>query len=636
MYFATPFFLYFLFLLPLFAGGLILLARYRRQMVSRLTEQNLLPELIPEFSPTLYTIKNTLLMLAFLFAIIALARPQWGFEWQEIKHQGLDIFLVIDTSKSMMATDVKPNRLERTKMEIKDFLKKLKGDRVGLVTFAGDAFLTCPLTADYQGVGLALNGISSDMMPIGGTNMDRALQEALRGYEEVPSRYKAIVVITDGENWEGDPLSWAKVATEKKIRIHTVGVGTTDGELIRVIDGQGNEDFVKDKDGNVIKSRLNEKMLMDIASISGGTYVHASGTEFGLDYLYDHDLSGMEKREVESKVERRAHDRFQWPLALALAFLVLETLLTARRKEELSARFFGCVLVMLLLCFGSPAEASWSFLGDPGAKEVRTGNEFFHQKKYDEALKGYEKALSKALADPRIDYDLGAVYYKKGDYKHAVESFQKSVLMDDPGARLDANYNLGNALYKAGVAEEDRDIHHAIDMLKKALLEYDKTLIGRPKDKEAAENKAFVIKELERLQERQKQQQQNQQQQKQQDQKQKDSQQDQDQQNKEQQNQDQQNKDQQDERDQEKRSPQEQKDPAEEGQKEDAQNQGQSEQDKKNAEDQRKNASLAVEGKMSQDDAKRIIDEFSRNEEPKEMMNFMQRSGREKVPSKNW
>jgi Ca-activated chloride channel family protein len=333
MHFAQPYMFNLFFLAVAFVAMLIWLARYRRKRMARFLEEELQEDVAANFSRKMYIRKNVLLILAVLFSVLALARPQWGFEWQQVKRKGLDILLVIDTSKSMLTEDVKPNRLERTKLAVKDLLKKLKGDRVGLIAFSGSAFLVCPLTADYSGFLLSLDDLGADTMPRGGTNLGAAIQEALKGYQDVPSQYKALVLLTDGENWEDDPLHWAKAAAEKKIRVYTIGIGTKEGELIRVPDEKGEATFLKDAEGNFVKSRLNEQLLKEIAATTGGAYVRASGAEFGLGYLYDNELSKLEKREFESQIEKKYFDRFQIPLALAFFLLLAETLLVTRKPE---------------------------------------------------------------------------------------------------------------------------------------------------------------------------------------------------------------------------------------------------------------------------------------------------------------
>ncbi len=333
IHFAQPHFWNALVLVALVAGALTFLARMRRKAMNRFGDKRLAFVTARSFSVRHFMWKEILIVLVFLMSVVALTRPQWGFDWKEIKRRGVDILIAVDTSKSMLTEDVRPNRLERSKLAVKDLLKKLKGDRVGLIAFSGDAFLMCPLTADYSGFLLSLDDLSPASIPRGGTNLGRAIEEAISGYGEVPAKYKAVVILTDGESWEGDPLKWAKLAAEKKVRIYTVGIGTREGELVRVAGDDGAPTFLKDPSGNFIKSRLNEVILKEVAAVTGGAYVRASGGETGLDYIYENYLTRLEKRDIESKMEQRYHERFQIPLLLALVLLLLETRISSRRTE---------------------------------------------------------------------------------------------------------------------------------------------------------------------------------------------------------------------------------------------------------------------------------------------------------------
>ncbi len=305
----------------------------QQRLLRRFSQEPLLQSIAQSFDLSRFILKKVLLVLVLFFSVVALARPQWGFEWREVKKEGLDILIVMDTSRSMLTQDVKPNRLERTKLAVQDLLKKLKGDRIGLIAFAGDAFMVCPLTVDYSGFLLSLNDVGVHTVPRGGTNISAAIAEAIKGYDKTPNKYKAVIVITDGDNLEGDPLLWAKKAKEKGIKIYCIGIGTKEGELIQVVDDAGERSFVKDSDGNFVKSRLNEELLQQVALGTGGVYVRASGAEFGLGLIYDQELTRLEKREIEGRKEKRYYDRFQFPLAVALLLLVLETCMTSRKKE---------------------------------------------------------------------------------------------------------------------------------------------------------------------------------------------------------------------------------------------------------------------------------------------------------------
>ncbi|MFT5169850.1 MAG: Ca-activated chloride channel family protein, partial [Candidatus Omnitrophota bacterium] len=324
-------YLYCLFLVPLFAVFLYFALKRRHRKMRQFVSARFISELVEQFSFRRRKVKHILLIGVVVFSLLALARPQWGFEWREIKREGLDILFVIDTSKSMLTQDVKPNRLERTKFAVKDVIKKLKGDRVGLLAFSGDAFMMCPLTNDYGGFLLTLNELNVNVVPRGGTDLERAIEVALEGYGDVLSKHKAIVIITDGDNLEGSPLAQAKLAKQKGIKIYTIGVGTAEGELIKISDA-GSTNYLKDAQGNVIKSRLNESLLKDIALETEGIYIRSSGFDFGLDVLYEKELSKLEKRQIESKMERQFYDRFQFPLALALLLLIGETCILTRRN----------------------------------------------------------------------------------------------------------------------------------------------------------------------------------------------------------------------------------------------------------------------------------------------------------------
>ncbi len=333
MRFAEPIMFNFLWL----AFGLIIFLywawSHRGKKIEQFVEKKLVNDLVSRFSGTRWRNKKVLLVIVFILSIIALARPQWGFEWQEVRREGVDILVVVDTSKSMLAQDVKPNRLERTKLAIKDLLRKLQGDRIGLIAFAGDAFLLCPLTVDYQGFLLSLNDLNVDTIPRGGTNLASAIQEAMESYKDVPNKYKAIIIITDGDNLEGDPLVMAQKAKAKGIKIYTIGIGTKEGELIQIKDSSGNNEFLKDADGNFVKSRLNEEVLQQIALVTGGVYVKSSGAQFGLDVIFDSEISKLEKREFGAEKEKKYYERFQIPLAVAFLALLVETCMGTRKKE---------------------------------------------------------------------------------------------------------------------------------------------------------------------------------------------------------------------------------------------------------------------------------------------------------------
>jgi len=320
--------------LPLFATGLYFFYQHRCKMMSRFAQEHLIETLAQSFSLKLYRLKAIFLMAAFVLMVAALSRPQWGYHIRAVKRHGLDIMVVIDVSKSMLTQDVLPSRLERTRLAVKDLVMKLNGsDHIGLIAFAGDAMVMCPLTYDYNGFLLSLDDLSVNSIPRGGTNISQAIDESVKAYQGRPDSDKAVVLVMDGEDEEGNAVDAARKAKEKGVRIFTVGVGTREGDLIQVTNANGQTEFLKDADGNVVKSRLNEHLLAQIAYITGGAYVRSGGGQFGLDYLYDRQLSKLKKHDAEAKMARLYDERFQWPLTLAFGFLLAEALFLNRKRN---------------------------------------------------------------------------------------------------------------------------------------------------------------------------------------------------------------------------------------------------------------------------------------------------------------
>ncbi|MFH1189637.1 MAG: VWA domain-containing protein [Candidatus Omnitrophota bacterium] len=303
----------------------------RRVLMERFTDKGLLSNIAPTASFAMKVFKHLVVITGAILALVALARPQWGFVWEESKMTGIDILIAIDVSKSMLATDVKPNRLERSKFAVKDLVKKLNGDRIGLVAFSGTSFLQCPLTIDYNGFLLALDDLSVGTIPRGGTSITSAIREATDIFKGPDKKYKILVVITDGDDLEGDALKAAKEASDLGIKIYCVGVGSLDGDLIPEVNERGDRAYVMDRSGQVVKSRLNEDLLKKLAISTGGNYVHATQAEFGLVLLYDKSISKLEKRDIEAKMRKHSQERFQYFLLFAVLFLLLEPLVPERR-----------------------------------------------------------------------------------------------------------------------------------------------------------------------------------------------------------------------------------------------------------------------------------------------------------------
>ena len=304
----------------------------RKKQMQKFAVSSLLKEITGGINLGRKKIKIVMLCIGMFFVLFAMVRPQWGFHWEEVKRRGLDIVIAIDTSKSMLAQDVKPNRLERSKLAVKDLVKKLQGDRIGLIAFAGNAFLQCPLTVDYNGFMLALDALDVNVIPRGGTSIARAMQEAIRSFEGGVKKYKVLVLITDGESHEGDVSSLIEQAKKEGIKVFCIGIGTKEGELIPIVDESGKMTFLKDSSGKVVKTKLDETSLQKIALATGGSYVRATGAQFGLDLIYEEKLSKMEKRELESKMSKQFEERYQFFLSVGLLILILEPFISERKN----------------------------------------------------------------------------------------------------------------------------------------------------------------------------------------------------------------------------------------------------------------------------------------------------------------
>lgn len=320
-------FLCFLFLLPVLVIFFYLWARRRTvRDLETFAERGLLPKIIDFAGQKARKTQRVLRVIGLIFLIFAIIGPQWGYQWEEVKHQGLEIIFAMDTSKSMLAVDIKPNRLERAKLAVKDLLKRLPGDKIALVAFSGASFLQCPLTLDYNAFGISLDALTVNSIPRGGTAIGEAINVARDAFKSGSSGSKILVLITDGENHEGDPVEAAKEAVKEGITTYTVGIGSPEGDLIVAGDDKGNSGYLKDSEGNVVKSSLNEQILREIAKAGNGAYFRSGGPSLGLEDLYWTKLSKLNKAEVTSRMQKKYLERFQIPLLIALLFLLMEFL----------------------------------------------------------------------------------------------------------------------------------------------------------------------------------------------------------------------------------------------------------------------------------------------------------------------
>jgi len=315
----------------IFVLFLIWASQQRKAHLQLFAEKNLIDDLLSALDKRKRKVKLSLQVCAVFLCLFSFLRPQWGFYWEEVRKEGTDILIAVDTSKSMLAEDIKPNRLLRTKMAVKDLLKYLGGDRIGLIAFAGTAFTVCPLTIDYYGFVLSLNELDTSIIPMGGTSLSAAINEALQRIKYSEGQCETLILITDGEDNVGGVWDAAREAAKAGLKIFCIGIGTREGEIIPITDEKNNRTFLKDRQGNVVKTRLDENTLKKIARITNGAYVKAEPADFGLQRLYREKISKIGKRGFKDYRRKEFYERFQIFLSIAVIFLFIESLIEEKR-----------------------------------------------------------------------------------------------------------------------------------------------------------------------------------------------------------------------------------------------------------------------------------------------------------------
>ncbi|HKM95004.1 MAG TPA: VWA domain-containing protein [Prolixibacteraceae bacterium] len=332
--FANPEFFIALIIVPVLIILYIVFGIKRKKAIREFGNPETLASLMPNKSAARLGWKFTIIILAITLIIIALARPQMGAKLEKIKREGVEIIIALDVSNSMLAEDIQPNRLERAKRAIARLTERLNNDKIGLIVFAGDAYTQIPITTDYSSTKLFLSAISTNIVPKQGTAIGSAINLATRSFTPNAESSKAIIIITDGENHEDDPVSMAKTAAENGIIVHTIGMGLPQGAPIPYITASGQKDFRKDKNGEVVVTKLDDKMLQEIASAGNGKYIRANNAEVGINAIFD-EIDKMQKTELESKVYSEYNDQFIYFIIAALALLVIEFFILERKNKLL-------------------------------------------------------------------------------------------------------------------------------------------------------------------------------------------------------------------------------------------------------------------------------------------------------------
>jgi Ca-activated chloride channel family protein len=332
--FANPDYLYLLLLLPVMILFYVLNYYWKKKALLRMGDPGLIRKLIPESSIIRPALKFILQLVAMASLIIILARPQFGSKLEEVKKQGVEVIIALDVSNSMLAGDIQPDRLTRAKQALTRLIDNLDNDRIGLVVFAGDAYTQIPITTDYISAKMFLNAISPEMVPKQGTAIGSAIELGMRSFSPGEGKGKAMIIITDGENHEDDPVSKAAEAAKEDIVIHTIGIGSTDGVPVPVMIN-GKKEYLKDIDGNTVVSKLDEDILKRIAIATGGSYVRANNSNIGLDEIF-REIKKMKKQEMESKMYTEYNDQFQIFAAISLFLLILDFIIMERKNRKLA------------------------------------------------------------------------------------------------------------------------------------------------------------------------------------------------------------------------------------------------------------------------------------------------------------
>src|SRR5216684_5031048 len=480
--------------------------RERRRLIAQFVQSRLLANLTVGVSARRLKARLALLIAAVGLLVITLARLQVGFDLEEAKQRGLDVIVAIDTSRSILAGAVAPNPLARAKLAALDLKKLARTDRVGLVAFAGSAFLQCPLSFDDEAFRQSVNALDVNIIPQGGTAIAEAIETALAAFKEKSDNHKVLVLFTDGEDHDGQALETARGAAKEGLCIFTVGVGTPNGELLRITDARGRTDYIKDEQGNVVKSHLNEQLLQQIAqATTGGFYLRLSGANT-IDQLYERGLAPLPKSEGSVKRIQRWHERYQWVLGLAIVLLLVEMFLperkVVRRAEAIVAASANVELrkaVSLLILLALPI----SLWASPASalKKYEAG-------KYESSRREYEELLSARPADARLRFNAGAAAFQARNYDKALKHFSASLDPQNVPLQQRAYYNLGNTQYRLG--EDEAEPPKKLSHWEEAVQSYESAVKLNPQDADATYNLELVRKKLEELKKQQQQQQQQQ------------------------------------------------------------------------------------------------------------------------------
>ena len=455
--FEDPIYLFLLAVIPLLAALRWLMVYQQKKRLRRFGDPELVKELMPDVSRFRPMVKFGILLLALALLIVMLARPQFGTKISREKRTGIETIIAMDISNSMLAEDVTPSRLDRSKMMVENLVDNFTNDKIGLVVFAGDAFIQLPITSDYVSAKMFLSSIDPSMIATQGTDIATAISMASHSFTQQEGIGKAIIVITDGEDHEGGAIDAAKEAKDRGHHVYVLGVGSPKGAPIPT----GNGDYMKDNTGQTVMTGLNEEMCRQIAEAGGGAYIHVENNSSAQEKL-DEELGKLAKKETETTIYSEYDEQFQAVGILALLLLILEACLLDVKNPLLKnvSLFKRKKIATLFLLLVSAVTASAQ--GD--RHFVQQGNKQFHAGNYADAEVSYRKAIEKNPRNPQAVYNLGVALMKQQKDSAAVQQFMDAGKLETNPLRRAQSY------HNAGVICQGKKMYgEAIDVYKEAL-----------------------------------------------------------------------------------------------------------------------------------------------------------------------
>lgn len=455
MTFQYPLYLIALCGLPVMVVLFFLYGKWKKQKMQKVGDPLLVQQLISNYSTQKFSIKFMLVSIAFVLMVVALANPRKPHGGGNVKHNGIDVMIALDVSRSMLAQDIKPNRLERAKQFVSKLVDRIPEDRVGIVVFAGRAYLQMPLTADLAAAKLYLSTAGPDVVPTQGTVIGDALQMCYAAFNAKEKKYKSIVLISDGEDHDESAEKLSRSLAEEGVMVNTIGIGSAEGATI---DDAVTGESKKDAEGNTVITKLNETGLKNIAAATGGIYLSLTNSDEAATAVQQ-QLGTMEKRGITEMSQASYRYYFPWLLGAALLLLLIEFLM-GENKKALKAKRLQVTVIPILFCL----LPSLQLFSQNSTEEITQGNELYKQRKYGEAASHYQKAVTKKTGEAAAHYNLGNALYKNNDTDSALKAYDKAIAFSK------TNKDKAAAWYNKGVLlQNDKKLRECIDAYKQAL-----------------------------------------------------------------------------------------------------------------------------------------------------------------------